>query len=371
MPQEFDPSRLTLARRLAGLTKRDLAQRVGVSAPAITQFEAGKIVPRGAVQARLSLVLGCHPDYFKRSVGRRSPRTDARSFFRSLRSTRQGERDYAEALVEHIADVVGLVEEEYDLPPLDLPDCSWVQEQAGIADFEKVASTVREEWNLPQGPVGHVVRELEAHGVLVARLGQESLRIDAFSRWIDDRPLVVLWASKGDKARSRFDASHELGHLLMHPEPEPANPLFESQAQSFASAFLMPAEDIIDELPRRPPRHGDWDSLFETRRRWGVSIAALFRRARDLAVLSEAGYRRAMMGLSARGMRRGEGDDLGAPEQPEFIARAVAAVAQDRGLTLDQLANDLRFSVSHIEALLGPDPHASVEGRGQRALRAV
>lgn len=33
-----------------------------------------------------------------------------------------------------------------------------------------------------------------------------------------------------DKARSRFDAAHELGHLLLHHDAEPGSKVIENQA---------------------------------------------------------------------------------------------------------------------------------------------
>ena len=55
-------------------------------------------------------------------------------------------------------------------------------------------------------------------------------------------------------------------------------PEIETQAHQLAAAFLMPAEDIVMELPRRV----DWPVLFELKRRWQVSLAALLMRAKTL-----------------------------------------------------------------------------------------
>jgi len=54
----------------------------------------------------------------------------------------------------------------------------------------------------------------------------------------------VLASDKGDAAVSRFDAAHELGHLIMHHDAEPGDLYMERQADAFAAAFLMPAETI-------------------------------------------------------------------------------------------------------------------------------
>ena len=57
---------------------------------------------------------------------------------------------------------------------------------------------------------------LESHGVAVIRLPLGSVDVDAFSLPLPDHPVVVLGTDKNDRARSRFDAAHELGHLVMH-----------------------------------------------------------------------------------------------------------------------------------------------------------
>lgn len=70
-------------------------------------------------------------------------------------------------------------------------------------------------------------------------------------------PVVVLGADKNDRARSRFDGAHELGHLVVHGHQIWGVKEVEHQAHAFAAAFLMPAGDIRDELPDR----ADWTVL--------------------------------------------------------------------------------------------------------------
>lgn len=108
-----------------------------------------------------------------------------------------------------------------------------------------------------------------------SRLNSGGSKLDAFSRWFGERPLVLLWADKEDKARSRFDAAHELGHLVMHSDPDPLDREQERQANMFASTFLMPAEQVAPYLPRRAPTIGGWSTVLDSRRHWGVSAKAL------------------------------------------------------------------------------------------------
>lgn len=335
-----------------GMAKRELANALGVSPASVTQYEAGRMAPRGAVAARMALILGCPVEYFYDGPGRRVPLASSGAFFRSLRATRQWERNQGEAQAEHTWDLLALLERELELPAVRLPDCGDVRPDASRGVIEAVAERLRVAWKVPAGPVGNVVRVLEAHGILVSRLPGGTNRMDAFSRWLGDRPLVLLWAQKNDSARSRFDAAHELGHLVMHGEPEPANQVLERQAHAFAAAFLMPAGQVEAELPRRAPRETDWDSLFDLRRRWGVSIASLFYRARELGTLSEAGFRRAMVRLGGRGLRSNE-KDAETPEQPRLLSEAVRTLLAHRGWALSDVARELRFSERQLQSILG------------------
>jgi Zn-dependent peptidase ImmA (M78 family)/transcriptional regulator with XRE-family HTH domain len=341
------------------MAKRELAEALNVSPASVTQYEAGRMVPRPPVVGRMALILGCPVGYFYDGPDRRVALASSGSFFRSLRATRQWERDQGEAHAEHIWDLLTLLERELELPVVHLPDCGGVTPDAPRGAIEAVAERVRQGWEMPPGPVGNVVRLLEAHGILVSRLPGGSNRMDAFSRWLGDRPVILLWAHKGDSARSRFDAAHELGHLAMHGEPEPANQILERQAHAFAAAFLMPAEQVEGELPRRAPRENDWDALFGLRRRWGVSIASLFYRGRELGTLSEAGFRRAMVRLSARGLRRGEGDEE-TPEQPCLLEQAIQALLAHRAWRLEDVAHELRFSERQLRSVLGDTAPSTV-----------
>jgi Zn-dependent peptidase ImmA (M78 family) len=158
------------------------------------------------------------------------------------------------------------------------------------------------------------------------RLPLESADVDAFSLPFTDRPVIVLSADKNDRARSRFDAAHELGHLVMHGQQIWGLPEVEKQAHRFAAAFLMPRQDIADQLPR----HGDWNRLFSLKRHWQVSLAALLMRARVLGSISENDYVAAIKAASARGWRRIEPVPLGQPEQPKLLQALIrTATARD------------------------------------------
>lgn len=317
----FQAARLRLAREAAGLRKVELARRVDVSPAAISQFEHGGSRPSPQTLSRLALTLGFPVEFFA-DDGRELPRADvATAFFRSLRATPLLERQRAAAHAALVTTVVAALSGRVRLPRLEVPDFSdqFGEGEEAIAD---AAAEVRALWGVPPGPIANVVRLLEAHGVVVARLSRLDPRVDAFSQWHGGRPLVILNGDKCDEARHRHDAAHELGHVVGHADGEGGNRILERQAHAFAAAFLMPRREILDELPRR------WDAqaFIALKRTWGVSIQNLLYRARELGRLSESSYRRALITLNRDFSRSVEPAPLERSEDPVMLRRAAELV---------------------------------------------
>jgi Zn-dependent peptidase ImmA (M78 family) len=170
-----------------------------------------------------------------------------------------------------------------------------------------------------------------------------AVEVDAFSHWFPGRPMVLLNPRKADRARSRLDAAHELAHLLLHHDADPGSREIERQAQAFGSAFLTPAAEITDELPTR----ADWAQLVALKKRWGLSIAALLYRARELRVMRDSTYRNAMITLSSRGWRTDEPGDLGPPEEPNLFGQALTRLTQ-RGVRLNELAERCQLPLGEL-----------------------
>jgi Zn-dependent peptidase ImmA (M78 family) len=227
-------------------------------------------------------------------------------------------------------------------------------------EIEDAAEKVRGQWRLGSGPVPHVIREIERHGVVVVRASTFKHEVDAFSVNFPGRPVVVLGVDKAVTARSRFDAAHELGHLVLHSDVHVGTKEAESQAHQFAAAFLMPRSGIADSLPET----ADWRRLVALKIEWRVSMAALLMRARTLGIMSKPRYVNAMKAMSARGWRRTEpGDDrLGALELPVLLSRAVELLA-DAGVSLDELCVQAALPIDEIRRLLEvtSDPRPSVD----------
>ncbi|MEV8376609.1 ImmA/IrrE family metallo-endopeptidase [Kribbella sp. NPDC056861] len=345
----FDPLRLALARRLRGLRRTELADLIRVTPAAVSQFERGQTRPTLPLVAAMSLALGVPAEFF--TLGRSlQPGSASSPHFRSLRTTSQLQRDRALAFAELAADVVTALEQHVELPHLLLPDLR-APEAPDLADIAQLAAEARVHFELRPGPVPHVVRMLEAAGVLVLRLPEISQTVDAFSAHLPTRPVVLLNPAKGDAARARFDSAHELAHLVMHFDAAPGSRIVEKEADSFAAEFLMPADEIVDELPRRL----DWEKLHHLKQRWGVSLKALVYRAHHLGVLTPNAYRRGMQQLNEWGYP--EPGPLSAIEVPTLM-QLTFELLEKSGYGVDQVADELHLPVPVIAEILkaGSDP---------------
>ena len=237
-----------------------------------------------------------------------------------------------------IAELVVVIQRHARLPADTIPFYR-LDPNSDLEVIDAVASQVRQQWNLGSEPIPDVVRELERHGAVTARL-ELADEVDAFSWPGQDHPIVILGTEKEDRVRSRFDAAHELGHLVLHKDhAKPADRTLEKQAHRFASAFLLPRERLNEEWPRG---RLDWRDLMVLKRRWQMSLAALLYRARQDKLLTETAYESATKYMSRAGWRTTEPGDLGAPERPRLLQNAVRAL-EDAGTSFSRLAEEARL----------------------------
>ena len=158
--------------------------------------------------------------------------------FRSLTAMSAKERDAALAAGALAYLFSDWVAQRFNLPEPALLDLSFE------ADPELAAHTLRQEWGLGQQPVSNMIKLLELKGVRVFSLAENTENVDAFSCWRDSIPYVFLNTFKSAE-HSRFDAAHELGHLVLHKHGGPHQGReTEVEANRFASCFLMPTDDV-------------------------------------------------------------------------------------------------------------------------------
>ena len=334
----FAPHRLRMARDLADISQGVLGRAAGVSVASISLYERGGAIPSDATLSTLATRLDVGIEFFYSSTT--SPDTPA--FFRSLRTTKAVDRRRARHKIEIIYELVKVLETEVRLPERLVPEYPVGDNQE--RGPEEAATRTRHDWSVPPGPIASVVRSVERHGVVVAQPKEDNPEIDAYSVNFPDRPIIAMSLAKGKHDRCRFDVAHELGHLVMHDPTDAASGRVEQQAHQFAAAYLMPRKDIYADLRNAETL----SALLHLKRKWRVSLAALIRRRYDLKIIDKARYTDYMKVLSARGWRRNEPVDLGRPEQPLLLNKAM----QLANLNIQDLAQRTGYTVSLIHTVL-------------------
>jgi Zn-dependent peptidase ImmA (M78 family)/transcriptional regulator with XRE-family HTH domain len=325
----FVGCRLLEAREMRRMSRAQLAELIGVTRQAIHNFENEDQTPSPDTLSRLADVLRFP---LHRFMLRRPPVDGGNTFWRSINSATKSERQRSEHRLSELASICTMVvESSIELPKVNFPDLDVPDDPQQITDemVDMAARSVRRFWGLGDGPISNVAWLMENNGAIVVRQFLDAPKLDAFSRWMmmstSGRPVVVLGTDKASAVRSRFDAAHELGHLILHrrvPRSEAGNAsrfeLLESQAHAFARSFLLPEESFPCEL-----RAITLESLRSVKIRWQVAIQAMIERLYHLGLLSEERRTRLWRALSARGWRKREPlDDVLPVEQPRLMSRA-------------------------------------------------
>ena len=306
--------RLKMARRIAGISQRDLADTAGVSAMAISKYERDLDVPGSAVLIRLAQALGVKVELLLRptTVHLTNP------VYRRRASLPEREEEAILARVQEWLERTLAAESLFGQPPIfDLPD-SLKREVSSLADVERVVLELRQAWNLGWDPIENLTEVLEDHGVRVGQVDAHDA-FDALTLWADGAfPVIVVKRGlPGD--RQRYNLAHELGHLVL----QPANGVdAEKAAHRFAAAFLAPEPVARFDLGGRRATL-DLLELHLLKHKYGLSMQAWIYRAKDLGILSEAGATELFKEFRRQGWRLREPGDAIPPEEPARPTRLV------------------------------------------------
>ncbi len=338
MSAPFNSTRLTVARTRRGLTKGALARDMTVSLRMITAYESGEKQPSLLRLAKMADALQFPVEFFS-GDDLEEPPTEGSSF-RALSAMTAKERGQAFGAGTLALALSDWIDARFSLPEPSVPMVR------GIDDTEAAAMAVRSEWRLGQRPIRNMLHVLEAHGVRIFSLVEECRSFDAFSFWRGDVPYMFLNTVKSAE-RSRMDAAHELGHLCLHWRGGLHGREAESEAERFASFFLMPTADIKAQAPRRNCGLSD---IVRAKHRWNVSAAALAYRMHKVGLLSKWKYRTMFVEMSRVGYRASE-PEASRPEVSKVFTKVFASLRSE-GITKSDVARELAILPNELEQLV-------------------
>jgi Zn-dependent peptidase ImmA (M78 family)/DNA-binding XRE family transcriptional regulator len=318
------------------MNKTDLSALIDVTPKAIQEFEAGRLSPGVETLAKLASVLNFPESFFTQPEMGAPARASVS--FRSLTSLKASQRDAALG-----AGAIAFALEEWIARRFKLPDCN-VPDMREMRP-EDAANALRERWGLGIRPIRSVVHLLELHGVRVFSLAEQSRELDAFSVW-NDAPFCFLNTMKSVE-HSRFDAAHELGHLVLHRHGHAHGRIAEQEANEFASAFLMPRSTVLSRVPNAAPL----TRLLELKTHWGVSVAALAHRSHRVGILTDWHYRTLCIEMAKRRYRTNEPQPMAARETSQVLNKVFASLRDD-GVTKATVARELHLFAGDLDAIV-------------------
>ena len=279
--------RLKRARVKAGLSMKelvDIADNI-VSKQAISQYEKNLKNPSSAVLIALANALGIGVDYFFRNVNVNIGEVDFRkqaTFGKKKQEVlKEKVREYLERYIE-IENILNLdykfknILENENINSLD--------------DIEELSIKLRENWNLGIDPIDNIIEMLELKNIKVL-LVDDDKKFNGLCGKVNDEEshyFIVLNNSKELKSdRKRFTALHELAHLVL-----PDNDLNEEKVSDrFAGSFLFPKESVISEFGEKRTKISI-EELAQIKQKYGISIAGIIFRLRQLNIINEAMFKR-------------------------------------------------------------------------------
>ncbi|MFA4927650.1 MAG: XRE family transcriptional regulator [Patulibacter sp.] len=336
---------MQLARGALGISQSDLASDIGVSQPAVSMWEKGDRVPEDAALERLAAALQVLP----------SGLTDDRvatttPMFRAAGVKTKRDERRVEGNLELARLAAARIMENVELTPA-LP---WPTSDDPLSlDVDEAAQQLRRVWRIPNGPVQSLIAYIEAAGAIVLRVAFGHPKVEAAYAQPrrDSQRWISLNIEATDGARLRLTVAHELGHAVLHHWDAfnvPDEREREAQAFNFALALLVPADEFTLDVIHTNRR---WDDFLRLRNKWGVSAAALARRAHNLGMVNQVAYRNLNIERRTRGHWTREPGDI-AVEEPRVFSDTVELIREQGGWTDADFATAAGLPFDRLAALL-------------------
>ena len=293
-------NRLISARKMAGLSLQNLADRLGnvVSKQSLNKYEQGKMKPDSDLVISLSNILNVPVDFFfsEPAVAVELTNVDFRKYSSKLSKTEQ------DAVEEKAKEAFERYFELENILNLKEPVAYFVYPNivSNAKDAEEAAKALRKEWNLGYDPIPDVAEMLEDKGYKVVEI-EAPQSFDGLKADSGNQRVIVLRKSsqENDIVRKRFTALHELAHHALTFPDGIEQKTEEKICHEFACALLYP-EDMARKDLHKDRFHFYQNELVLIKERWGISFSALFARALQLGIINEYVFKQLNIGYRKR-----------------------------------------------------------------------
>jgi len=364
--ERFNHHMMTLARDSRGFTQAELAARISVMQGTLSKYETGFQEPPGEFVTEISDALG-YPVPFFYEAGRPYGLPPFHYRRRKKLSAKALARIVAEMNIRRLHLIKMLVSYPWKtnafIPEIDAYEYQGKGKAA--LSVEDVARAVREMWMLPQGPVETMVELLETNGGIVIPCDFGTDLLDAMSQRIEGLPILFFVNVASPTDRVRHTLAHELGHMVLHTVAVKSDEEMEDEADAFAGAFLLPADEIRPQL-----RRFDLRQLANLKLYWKVSMGALAVRADRLRMITPYQSKMFWIEMSKLGYRKREPNEP-PKEHPSLLRQMVSYHMKKLGYSVSEMAKLLHLKVAEFQEMYRTEILGDPYPNGRPQLRII
>lgn len=365
--EKFNYHMLILARDSRGLTQEELASQLGIGQGTLSKYETGIQDPPRNIVEQMAHTLG-YPEPFYYETGRPYGLPPFHYRRRKKLSKKTLGRIVAEMNIRrlHLTKLLRSFERRTNafIPEIDRDE--YLGKSKGPLSIEDVARTIREMWMLPSGPIPNVVDLIETNGGIVIPCDFGTDLLDAMSQRIDGLPILFFVNVNAPADRLRHTLAHELGHMVLHTTTVKDDEEMEDEADAFAGAFLLPADEIRPQL-----RKFDLRQLANMKSYWKVSMAAIAVRAARLNLITPYQSKMFWIEMSKLGYRKREPNEP-PKEIPSLLRQMISFHMKKLEYSASEMAKLLHLGLTEFQSMYSVDVLGTSSGNGGRpTLRVV
>ncbi|MCZ3393413.1 XRE family transcriptional regulator, partial [Enterococcus faecium] len=206
---KFNGMILQDTREAFNMSRRDLADKLGVSEQSVWQYETGVSFPKFEVINSLKRVFGVELSYFQKDISNpkivRNSQVAYRASLRGSMKNTKRETLYLSVIDSFLNELLNYV----TLPEPTILSLSnkVIKLKLNGASLDEVASYVRKNLKIDSNN-NFMMASIEKSGVFILERSLND-NVDAYSAWTDNnRPYIILGAEKKGPRRL-FDLAHE------------------------------------------------------------------------------------------------------------------------------------------------------------------
>lgn len=323
------------------MTKKELADKCGLTPMAVTNYENGSRTPSMDILKKLALVLHVRVSDFL--AVRNDKLVFSHGEFRKASTLPAAKQDYVrESVEEYFGRFYTAVEVLGGEVLPEAPECHAL---SMTGDVEEDARAMRLHLGIAEeGPVNGLITILENKGILVYVCDIGSNKFSGMNGFVNDRPYIVVNGSMSPE-RNRSTIAHELAHLVFAWPDGMGEKETEDRATAIAGAFLFPKKDAVRELGIR--RNSVTKDMSLVCCEYGISMFLLVKRAQIAGIISKEAAQRFYVKASSLGWRTSEPSRI-EMEKPNLFDQLVFRAVSESEISIQRGAELLKIPYNEV-----------------------